>query len=242
MGGKPKPIATRNRERTGARKTSTVSKRAVPEEPYVGGRPQDVEPPADLPPAAREFWNRTVEILFEARVAQVVDWPALRIMAVQVARVELSREALVAPATAALEDLDARIAELAENRAYVAGRLAVARGASWDMSPDDVAKLAKIDVTLTNLKEYRRLQEVTGGMVALGSTGQIVENPLVATERAAGALVLRYLAEFGLTPSSRARLAIAGLTGTKIASEIEDELGPSGRKKRGQIAPAEAAS
>lgn len=231
-GPKPKPTAVRNRERGGKRVTSAVSKRPVPEGLSLETRQGfDVSPPEDLPAAAVDFWNRTVAILVEARVAQEVDWTALRVMAVQVARAELARAAVVEPEPEILEDLDERIADLKANRKHVSERLSKRRDAAMDVEPEEIQRLAKLDVTLSNLLEYRRLLEVTDGMVALGSTGQIVEHPLVGTERAAGALVLRYLAEFGLTPSSRTRLSVVGLTGAAIRTSLEKDLGPTGRKR-----------
>lgn len=232
-GPKPKPLSVRHKERTGARKTSVKSKRSVPDEVSLERIPGgfDTSPPADLPPAAVDFWNRTVEILVEARVAQEVDWTALRVMAVQVARAELARAALDAPEPTLLEDLDDRIDDLRQNRTHVSSRLKAKRDANLDVTAEEIARLAKVDVTLSNLVEYRRLLEITGGMVALGSTGQIVEHPMIATERAAGSLVLRYLVEFGLTPSSRVRLSVAGLTGEAIRTSLEKDLGPTGRRR-----------
>lgn len=59
------------------------------------------------------------------------------------------------------------------------------------------------------------------GYFALGSTGQLVEHPAVGIERAAHDRLLRFAAEFGITPVARARIAAAAAL---LRSGEEDDL------------------
>lgn len=55
------------------------------------------------------------------------------------------------------------------------------------------------------------------GLFSRGSTGQIVEHPAVGIERAAHAMLLRFLGEYGGTAVARTRIAAAASTGAKPA-------------------------
>jgi P27 family predicted phage terminase small subunit len=59
------------------------------------------------------------------------------------------------------------------------------------------------------------------GMFALGSTGQLVEHPALAVERAAHAMFLRFAEQYGLTAAARARIA-AVLMGGGGKDELDD--------------------
>jgi P27 family predicted phage terminase small subunit len=48
------------------------------------------------------------------------------------------------------------------------------------------------------------------GLMITGSTGSHMANPLVKIARGAAADMLRFAAEFGLTPVARSRLSVAG--------------------------------
>lgn len=67
------------------------------------------------------------------------------------------------------------------------------------------------------------------GMVALGSGGQIVESPMLAIERHERLQVLRWMEQFGLTPSARARLGLAALQGRSLQQELNETLGEKRR-------------
>jgi len=63
------------------------------------------------------------------------------------------------------------------------------------------------------------------GVTARGSVNQIVEHPLLATERKAQATFLRFAEQYGLTSAARARLGIAMLQGESLAKSLSSELG-----------------
>ena len=56
-------------------------------------------------------------------------------------------------------------------------------------------------------------------MWARGSTGQMVEHPALQVERNAHTLLLRFAAEYGITPSARARIA-----GARVPPPDGDDL------------------
>lgn len=58
------------------------------------------------------------------------------------------------------------------------------------------------------------------GYVALGSTGQVVEHPMVQTLARATTLFLRYAAEFGCTPAARMRVEKPEAKPTSFADGI----------------------
>lgn len=68
------------------------------------------------------------------------------------------------------------------------------------------------------------------GMVVLGSGGQIVESPMLAVERHERVLLLRYLEQFGLTPSARARLGLAAVQARSLQQELNATLGEKKRR------------
>ena len=49
--------------------------------------------------------------------------------------------------------------------------------------------------------------QLTGGLMIKTSNGNAIQNPLVGTANKAAADMMRYAAEFGMTPSARSRLA-----------------------------------
>jgi P27 family predicted phage terminase small subunit len=69
--------------------------------------------------------------------------------------------------------------------------------------------------------------EVGFGLMIRTVSGEAKENPLVRTSREAAAAMVRYAAEFGLTPVSRARLA-AGTFQTAV-SKFEGLIGRQAR-------------
>lgn len=65
----------------------------------------------------------------------------------------------------------------------------------WIVAERAIAKLAARD-------------ENTGGLMVKTTNGNAIQNPLVGTAHKAASDMVRYAAEFGLTPSARARLAV----------------------------------
>jgi P27 family predicted phage terminase small subunit len=51
--------------------------------------------------------------------------------------------------------------------------------------------------------------QLTGGLMIKTSNGNAIQNPLVGTANKAAADMMRYAAEFGMTPSARSRIAAA---------------------------------
>ncbi len=71
---------------------------------------------------------------------------------------------------------------------------------------------------------------LTGGLMIKTSNGNAIQNPLVGTANKAVSDMVRYAAEFGMTPSARVRLAVDGSGGasSKWAGLIGGaETGPS---------------
>jgi P27 family predicted phage terminase small subunit len=62
------------------------------------------------------------------------------------------------------------------------------------------------------------------GMVTLGSTGQLVEHPALASERQAHQMFLRLAEQYALTPVARTRLGLAELKARSIANEVQGAL------------------
>jgi P27 family predicted phage terminase small subunit len=54
------------------------------------------------------------------------------------------------------------------------------------------------------------LDPVTGGLLIKTSNGNAIQNPLVGIANSAAAAMVRYAAEFGMTPSARARVVPGG--------------------------------
>lgn len=95
----------------------------------------------------------------------------------------------------------------------------------------DLPMLAALCIQYARL---RRAQDVVDqeGMFALGSMGQVVAHPALKMEREATRLLLSLAAEYGLTPSARARLGLDMLLGARIQRKLEasDDLGPQPRR------------
>lgn len=62
------------------------------------------------------------------------------------------------------------------------------------------------------------------GHVTLGSTGQLVEHPALATERQAHQMFLRFAEHYALTPIARTRLGLAELQRRSLAGEMAKAL------------------
>lgn len=82
--GRP-PVPVEQRRLEGG---STVSHRPMPEPLLVAGRPDTefVEPPEHLPADAKEFWGESIQRLAEVGILDLVDGPALEMLAIQYAR------------------------------------------------------------------------------------------------------------------------------------------------------------
>lgn len=93
MRGRP-PKSVEQRRLEGG---STVSHRPMPEPLLVAGRP-DLErfrdPPEGLPRDAQEFWRESIEKLVEVGVIDLVDTPALEILATAYARIRQARRVI----------------------------------------------------------------------------------------------------------------------------------------------------
>jgi P27 family predicted phage terminase small subunit len=99
-GRPPKPVEQRRLEGG-----STVSHRPLPEPLLVAGRPElqkFAEPPPGLPEDAKEFWADSVVKLAEVGVLDLVDTPALEMLATQYARVLQARRVIAAKGLFAL--------------------------------------------------------------------------------------------------------------------------------------------
>jgi len=66
----------------------------------------------------------------------------------------------------------------------------------WAQAERAIAKMAQKD-------------HLTGGLMIKTSNGNAIQNPLVGTANKAAADMMRYAAEFGMTPSARSRIAAA---------------------------------
>lgn len=86
------------------------------------------------------------------------------------------------------------------------------------LKPIDRAALQAMCVQLDRAHEAARLLE-DQGLVSKGSTGQMAEHPAIKIEARAHAMLLRFAAELGATPTARARIAAA-----KEKERKEDEF------------------
>lgn len=232
MPRKPVPAEKRKREARG-RKTSPVSKRRVPVPIVVAGRDVPVTPPADLPKEAKSVWAEVVQLLAEAGIIDRVDLPILRQFCIQFARVELSRSAIAAVGKEfGRGDLAKRLKAYETLIGKKKTSLEKLQNAGVDVSADELRDLMKTETMFSNLRAFSAMNDAAPGMFALGSTGQIVENPAVAIERAAVVVALRIAEHYALTPVARSRLAIAGTVGKKLRNELEDDLGAGVKRKR----------
>jgi P27 family predicted phage terminase small subunit len=64
----------------------------------------------------------------------------------------------------------------------------------WVQAERAIAKMAEKD-------------QLTGGLMIKTTNGNVIQNPLVGTANKAAAQMMRYAAEFGMTPSARTRIA-----------------------------------
>jgi P27 family predicted phage terminase small subunit len=56
------------------------------------------------------------------------------------------------------------------------------------------------------------MKNEANGLVVKTKSGNIIQNPLVGVANKAMADVVRYAAEFGMTPSARSRIEVGGST------------------------------
>ena len=84
-----------------------------------------------------------------------------------------------------------RLLKTVDRAAPAACRTAYAR---WVQAERAIAEMGKRDL-------------LTGGMMIKTSNGNAIQNPLAGTANKAASGMVRYAAEFGMTPSARVRLA-----------------------------------
>ena len=87
-----------------------------------------------------------------------------------------------------------RLLEPVDRAALAAYCVAYAR---WTQAERAIAGMGKRDL-------------LTGGLMIKTSNGTAIQNPLVGTANKAASDMVRYAAEFGMTPSARVRLAVGG--------------------------------
>ena len=235
-GRKRKPTAARARE-GGTARSGSVSHRPQPstELVVIAGRNVPVEPPDDLPEDAKALWTEIVRALAEAGVIDRVDLPMLRLFCLQHARAWQAHRAIDDVASAdELADLDERIQQMETLSNALKARIAGILRIGQSPETKDVRASADYERELTNLKAYRDARSKFGNLVALGSTGQLVEHPMVTTERNASRLALSFASSFGVTPSDRARLGILIFDAVrgKREAELDDDIGPIGGRRK----------
>lgn len=226
-GPKPKPAAQRIRE-GGTRGRGSISHRPMPsaELLVVAGRDVPITPPDDLPPAARDLWVEIVEMLAASGIIDRVDLPMLRWFCLEHARGWQAKAVLDEPVDEEEhEALEQQIREAEAIAGALKAQVANMLRAGVDVPPAKVNALANYDRTIASLAAYRDARRQVGNLVSLGSTGQLVEHPLVATERAAASLVARFAAAFGLTPADRVALGLALLEGRTMQRDLADDIG-----------------
>lgn len=224
-GRPPKLGETRARE-GGTARTGKVSHRPSTELVTVAGRNVPTSAPSDLPPEAVELWEEIVRVLAEAGIIDAIDLPMLRQLTLQYARARQAATVLDEPLTEAeLKDLndDLHRSETIERALQTKVAALLQQGISPPTG--DINALANYSTSVANKRAYIDALQSSGRVVALGSTGQLVEHPMVATERAAASLLLRFAADYAMTPVARARLGIAVLEGRSIQKELEDDIG-----------------
>ena len=101
-----------------------------------------------------------------------------------------------------------RLLETVNRAALAAYCTAYAR---WVQAKRAVAEMGKRDMP-------------TGGLMIKTSNGNAIQNPLVGTANKGASDMVRYAAEFGMTPSARIRLSVdgSGAAGSKWAGLIGD--------------------
>lgn len=218
-GRKPKPVEVKRAE-------GNPGKRNLPEPVLVAGRNVPVAPPPHLPDVAKDLWDEVVGALAEAKIIDRVDIPALLQLCVQFARARQAGEILDSPADE--EETEKLRKRVGEQRAFVeAAKVQQANRmkAGLEVRASEISALTKAEVALANLETFVELRTRYGNLVALGSTGQVVESPLLDVERQAASLFLRFCEHYALTPVARTRLGIAQLEGRSLQRELADELG-----------------
>lgn len=229
--GRPPKIAESRRREGGTKKRGEVSHRPVPEVVTVERvlDASDLRPPADLDDRGKQIWLELVGLLHEADLLDRVDLAAIRLAVVQYVQHDLAYSAV----SEGLDDVDEFVERLDASAALlVAKRTRIAQAIRRDdpVSTSEIDSLLKAEVRLANAREAVRLRQ-KGIPVALGSTGQVVEHPMVQTGRAAAALFLRFAGEFGATPLARTRIALGKAAGRRLEADLEDALG-KGRKRK----------
>ena len=227
-----KPAAARKRE-GGTARSGNVSHRPQPstELVVVAGRDVPITPPADLPAPARDLWEEIVRVLAEAGIVDRIDLPALRWFCLEHARGWQAKALLDEPIDdEELEALETQLKEMAVIAGALKGQIANMLRAGLDVPPGKINASANYERELANLRAFQRARQKVGNLVALGSTGQLTEHPLLATERAAATLVLRFASRFGLTPSDRAALGLQILEGKTMKKELDDDIGPAAKR------------
>lgn len=108
-------------------------------------------------------------------------------------------------------------AELSEDAAAEWGRVSVALHKAGLLSGIDRAALAAYCQAYGRwVKAERAIAEMgkrdplTGGLMIKTTNGNAIQNPLVGTANKAMADMVRYAAEFGMTPSARSRIKAEG--------------------------------
>ncbi len=65
---------------------------------------------------------------------------------------------------------------------------------------------------------------MTDGLIVMTKSGNLIQNPLVGTANKAMADMVRYAAEFGMTPSARTRVSGLSDIGPNPFAELEEWL------------------
>lgn len=228
MGRPRKHPAARSRE-GGTAGAGTVSHRPQPataELVVVAGRNVPIDPPDDLPPDAVDLWVALVRELADAGIIDRIDLPMLRLFCLQHARAWSAHRAIDEPVDdRELEDLDDRIQQMETITNALKTRIAGILRIGQAPDTKDVNAAANYERELTNLRAYSHARRSYGNLVALGSTGQLVEHPLVATERHAAGLALRFAAQFGVTPQGRAQLGLLIVDAQRGARDLDSVIG-----------------
>lgn len=230
--GRPPKLGERRAREGGTPGQGKTSHRPITDLVAVAGRNVPISPPDDIPPEAAELWTEIVRVLAEAGIIDAIDLPMLRQLTLQYARARQAATVLDEPLTEKeLEDLagDLHRSETIERALQTKVAALLQQGISPPTG--DINALANYSTSVANKRAYIAALQRSGRVVALGSTGQLVEHPMVATERAAASLLLRFASEYAMTPVARARLGIAVLEGRSIAKELEEDIGARRRAK-----------
>lgn len=85
------------------------------------------------------------------------------------------------------------------------------------------ARWVKAERAIVKMAEH---DELTGGLMIKTSNGNAVQNPLVGVANKAMADMMRYAAEFGMTPSARSRIEADKLAPTSSAKKATAAASP----------------